>query len=256
METNPKQNQPRNQDEIEINLVEIFYVLLHRLWAIILAGVICAAGVGIYTVEMITPMYQSTSMIYITSKSTSITSLTDLQVGTQLAPDYMVLLKSRPVLEQVIENLDLNMGYGTLNGMVSLSNPTDTRFISITVTCEDPQLAKDIADEISEVSVNKVAELMRTDDPSIIEKGQVPTSPSSPNLARNCMMGGLVGIIIVVGIILIRYMANDDIRNRDDVERYLGLTVLGLIPSEESEENEHKGKRKKKRKSKRKEAGR
>ena len=101
METNPKQIQPRNQEEAEINLVELFYVLLHRLWAIVLAGVICAVAMGVYTREMITPMYQSTSMVYITSKSTSITSLTDLQIGTQLAPDYMVLMKSRPVLEEL-----------------------------------------------------------------------------------------------------------------------------------------------------------
>lgn len=252
METNPKQKQPRNQEEAEINLVELFYVMLHRLWAILLAGVVGAAAMGIYTAEMITPMYQSTSMIYITSKSTSITSLADLQVGTQLAPDYMVLMKSRPVLEQVIENLDLDLGYGTIRGMVSLSNPSETRFIDITVTCEDPKLAKDIADEIAVVSVDKVAELMRTDEPSIIEKGQVATTPSSPDLARNCMMGGLVGIVLVMGIILVKYLMNDDITSRDDVEHYLGLTVLGVIPSEDSEEAGHRGKRRKKRKSKRK----
>lgn len=255
METNPKQIQPRD-DEVEINLVELFYVMLHRLWIIILAGVVGAVAVGLYTKEMITPVYQSTSMVYITSKSTSITSLTDLQVGTQLAPDYMVLMRSRPVLEEVIENLDLDIEYGTLRGMISLSNPTDTRFISITVTSEDPKLAKEIADEVQEVSVEKVAELMRTDEPSIIEKGQVAASPSSPDLLKNCMMGGLAGIILAMGVILVKYMMKDDITSREDVERYLGLTVLGTIPSEENEESGHKSKRKKKRKSKRKGAGR
>ena len=250
METNPKQTQPGNQDEVEINLVELFYVMLHRLWAILLAGVICAVVAGVYTREMITPMYQSTSMVYITSKSTSITSLTDLQVGTQLAPDYMVLMKSRPVLEEVIENLNLNISYGALNGMISLSNPTDTRFISITVTSEDPQLSKKIADEVQEVSVKKVAELMRTDEPSMIEKGQVAVAPSSPNFTKNCVMGGLIGVVLAMGVILVKYMMNDNITSRDDVERYLGLTVLGLIPSEDSEEPGHKKKRKKKEKRK------
>ena len=104
METNQLQN-----DEVEIDLKEIFFVLLHKLWIIVLAMIVCAGVAGVFTKTMITPQFKSSSMLYILSKSTSITSLADIQMGSQLTKDYSILVESRPVLDEVIKNLSLDL---------------------------------------------------------------------------------------------------------------------------------------------------
>lgn len=233
METN--QIKAAEREETQIDLLELFYVLLHRLWMILLAAVICAAGAYVGTKELVTPQYTSTSMLYMVSKGVSITSVADIQLGSQLTPDYMVLIKSRPVLETVIENLDLPVSYERLAGMITLTNSDETRFIRVTVTNANPETAKQIADEVAEVAVSKVAELMKVDEPSIIEKGQVATAPSSPNVRKNCMMGALLGAVVVAAILILLYILNDTIATQEDVEKYLGLNTLGTIPLEDGE---------------------
>lgn len=243
MEENQNQVQVVENEEIQIDLIELCYVLWHRLWIIILAGVICAGAAGVWTKEMITPQYASTSMIYMLNSGASITSIADIQIGSELAPDYLMLVKSRPVLETVIENLELSLSYEQLSGSISLTNPTDTRIVKITATNPDPKTAKSIADEVAEVSIEKVASLMKMEKPSLIEKGQIESAPASPNTRRNCMMGGLLGMVALAAIIIIRHMMNDTVATPEDAERYLGLSILGAIPAEEGEEKSSRRRR-------------
>lgn len=248
MET--KQVQAYDNDEIEIDLKELCFLLLHRLWIIILAGVICAGIAGVWTKTMVTPMYQSTSMLYILSQSTSITSLADIQMGMQLTSDYVVLIKSRPVIEEVINNLDLKIGYNELLGMIAIDSPANTRIINITVSHEDPQKAKLIADEVAEVSAERMANIMKTEEPSIAEQGHVAENPYSPNTKKNCGIAGLLGMVAVAAIFILIYLVDDHIKTQDDIEKYLGITTLGIIPMEGDEEH---ASRKKKRKREKKE---
>ena len=217
----------------EIDLIEVFFVLKRRLWLIIsalAAGVILMAG---YTVLLVTPQYSATSMLYVLTTSTSITSLADIQLGTQLTSDYAILMKTHPVIDQVIENLGLNMSYETLVGKISISNPADTRILNITVTDPVPETAQKIANELASVTVEQMASVMKTDEPSIAEEAQLPKAPASPSLKKNCVMGGLAGAVIAAGIIIVLYLLNDKLRSEEDIEKYLGLTTLGVIPSRE-----------------------
>jgi len=235
MET--KQIKQIDSDEVEIDLKELFLVLWHKVWLIILAGVICVGIAGVWTKTMITPLYQSSSMLYILSQSTSITSLADIQLGTQLTKDYAVLIKSRPVVNEVIKNLDLNITYGEFLDMLSIETPADTRVISMTILHRDPEMAKKIADELANVSAKRMAVIMKTEEPSVVEEGTIAESPSTPNIMRNCAVAGLVGIMAVSVVFLLLYFLDDNIKTTDDVERYLGLTILGMIPMEEDEKN-------------------
>lgn len=217
----------------EIDLVELFFALKRRLWLIIAA---LAAGVVLmaaYTVLLVTPQYSATSMLYVLTTSTSITSLADIQLGTQLTSDYAILMKTHPVIDQVIENLGLNMSYETLVGKISISNPADTRILNITVTDPVPETAQKIANELASVTVEQMASVMKTDEPSIAEEAQLPKAPVSPSLKKNCAMGGLAGAVIAAGIIIVLYLLNDKLRSEEDIEKYLGLTTLGVIPSRE-----------------------
>ncbi|MCR5543309.1 MAG: polysaccharide export protein [Eubacterium sp.] len=219
--------------EMEIDLLELFHVLLSRIWMIILTTVIGLAIAAGVTVLLIKPVYTSTATMYVLTKTTSITSLADVQMGTQLTQDYMVVITSRPVLENVIENLGLNMSYGELKKSISVNNPANTRFLEITVSNNDAYLAKKIVDELADVSAKSMAEVMDTQAPNIMDYGQIPASPSSPSLIKNSIIGALIGFIIACGIIIVTYLMNDSIKTTEDIERYLGINTLGLIPLEE-----------------------
>lgn len=223
----------QQDEEIEIDLLEIFGVLRARWFSILMTGVIAAAVCGIGTIFLITPKYQSTSKLYIVGQSSALTNLTDLQIGTQLTQDYMVLVQSRPVLEAVAKQLHLDMEYEELRGMVSLNNQDDTRILDITVTADDPYMAKEIVDEVSEVSVSRIAAIMNVDEPTTVEYGHLEDSPSSPSMKRNIIIGGVVGTILSAAVIIVMYLLNDTICTEEDVEKYLGMNTLGLIPIEE-----------------------
>lgn len=225
-------------EEIEIDLIDIFYLLRARLWIILMSGILLAATVGLISKFLITPIYSSTTKLYILSKSTSITSLADIQLGTQLTQDYMVLVKSRPVVEQVIENLDLDMTYGQLAEVITVSNPSNTRILEIRAEYPDPFVAKQIVDEFATVSVDRIAQIMDTEKPTIVEDGYASPNPTSPNTRRNAIIGGCIGVFLAAGIIIVLYLLDDTIKTSEDIEKYLGISTLGIIPLEASAEKQ------------------
>lgn len=221
-------------DEIEIDLLELFHLIRARIWIIILTGILMAASAGLVSNFLLTPMYSSTTKLYIVNKSASIASLAlqDLQLGAQLTQDYMVLVKSRPVVTQVIDNLELDMKYEAMLDVISISNPTNTRILEITAEYPDPYLAKRIVDEFATVSTSRIAKIMDTSEPTVVEEGYMQPNPFSPSIQRNAIIGGIIGIFLAAGIIIVLHLMDDTIKDSDDIEKYLGLTTLGLIPVE------------------------
>lgn len=218
------------RDDIEIDLGQVVKSLWKKAWIVVLSMVVMALAMGIYTEVRITPIYQSTSKLYIISRSTSVTSLADLQIGSQLTSDYMITIKSRPVMEKVIQNLNLNMTSGALASKISISNPTDSHILNVVVSDADPYLAKTICDEVVKVSSARIAEIMFIQEPSIAEEANLPVAPSSPNLKRNILMGALIGAVLSVMVLTMLFVFRETISTEEDVNKYLGLTVLGAIP--------------------------
>ena len=237
-------------DEIEIDLKELFYVIKRKLWIILLTGIVGAVGVGLFTAMVMKPVYTSSTMLYIVNKTTTLTSLTDLQLGTQLTKDYKVLVTSRPVTGQVITNLDLNLSHEQLVKKIKVDNPTDTRILTISVEDTDPYMAKSIADEFASVASARMAEIMDSAPPNIVEEAYLPTQKTKPSITKNTMIGGLAGVFLAGAIILVLFVMNDAIKTPEDVEKYLGLNTLATIPVFEGETGA------KKKKSKRKKSGR
>lgn len=224
-------------DEIEIDLRELLAVLLSQ-WLLILVVTVLGGGIAFGVSHyMIVPKYESTSQLYVLSKSTSITSLADIQTGTSLTNDYMVVVEGRPVLEQVIVNLSLNETYRSLKDKVTLNNPANSRILEITVRDENPAMAKKIADEIADVGSTFIAAKMVQDAPMIIQKGYADGEPVSPNIIKNTLIGAVLGAFLAMAIIVISYLFNDTIITAEDVEKKLGLNVLGTLPLEEAEDD-------------------
>lgn len=236
----------------EIDLAELFFILRRRIWIIIASGLIGAVIALLYTLFLIKPLYQSSSMIYIFSKTTTVTSAIDLQIGKQLTVDFEILGKSRPVLEKVISDLQLDTDYESLLRTVSVENPTDSRIIKITVKNQDSQLACDIANSLAENLAARVAEVTDTTKPSSVEEAVPAVNPVSPSKNKNTVMGGMVGALIAITIILVMHFSDMSVRTEDDVRKYLGLGTLASVPFEKSISEGHESKSSKKKAKKKK----
>lgn len=222
------------EEDDEINLGELFFVLRRHLFVLFLSAVIGAAAAFGYTANFITPQYTSSSMIYIFSKTTTISSVADLQIGSQLTVDFEILGTSRPVLEKVISDLKLDTTYEDLLKTIKIENPTDSRIIRISVTNPDPQLACDIANSVADSLSARVAQVIDTDKPSSVENAVPASRPTSPSKAKNTAMGGIAALLLAMAVILIRYYSDMTIKDEDDVRKYLGLGTLASFPMEKS----------------------
>lgn len=229
-------------DEIEIDLKELVFELLEHWKMIILLTVLVGAIAFLTSKFLITPQYESTSQLFVLSKSTSITSVADIQAGTSLTNDYLVVAKDRPVVEQVITNLGLKENYESLSAKLSVSNPTDSRILKITVTDVDSERAKRIADEMADVVAAYIAAKMDQDPPSVISYGYSDGDAVSPNIVKNTVIGGLAGLLLAAAIVIVAYLLNDTIMTPEDIEKKMEIHVLGTLPLEESEEHGNGGK--------------
>ncbi len=242
-----------NSEEIEIDLVELISVLMSRLWMIILFGTLAGALTYVLCVYVITPQYESTTKMYIINRQSNETlTYSDLQTGTQLTKDYQELVTSRPVLEEVREELGLEIDNKELKSKVSVTVPTDTRIVTITVEDSNPEMARAIADSIRNSASEHISAVMNTEAVNVVESADLPLEPSSPKVLRNTVIGGAGGAFFAIVIIILFYIMDDTIKNPDDIEHYLRVSVLGSIPyvDEKAGENEKKSKRKKHRKKK------
>lgn len=243
------ENQRENTNEIEIDLLEIIHILLNRFWIILGAGVIAALicfGISAY---VLAPVYESTTKIYILNKTDNTTvTYTDVQMGTQLTKDYAELINSRYVIEKVIGQLSLeDMEYKDLMKKVSVNTPVDTRIVSITVEHTDPALAMRIADCIREVAGEHIQNVMDIEAVNVVEAANMPMEKSGPSVTKWTLIGGAAGVFLACAFILILFLLDDTIKSSEDVEKYLGLSTLAMIPviAEDSTARKKKLKRKK-----------
>ena len=214
----------------EIDLVELFFTLLHN-WKLLLIGLIMGAVImaGYYGM-FVQSTYRATTELYITN-SDSIISLQDLQMGTALTEDYKTIITSRTVLNKVIEDLQLNMDYRQLRKLISVSNPTGTHIISTSVTTTNRDSSRIIANDLLNVSIERLYQVIGTSEPTIIDYSQADAVENvTPSLRRYIMMGGLIGMLLVAAFITIRVMMDTTLKTEDDVERYLKLPMLSSVP--------------------------
>lgn len=237
-----------NNDEIEIDLGEVFHLVISKLGVIILSGILLGVLSIIGTMLFITPKYESTTKIMVLNKQDNNTlTSADMQTSTQLTKDYAELIQSRTVLEGVITQLNLDMTYKEMLNKVSVETSSDSRIVSISVTDEDPYTASEIANAVRDMAAEHIQSVMDIEAVNVVDTANIPNEKASPSLAKNGVIGGLLGVIIAMAAVIIIYLTNDTIKVEEDVERYLGLSVLGSIPFSEKESRSKKKKSRKRR---------
>ncbi|MBR1931131.1 MAG: protein-tyrosine kinase [Lachnospiraceae bacterium] len=225
-----------NDDVIEIDLKELFGLVIHWLWLIVLCGLLAGAVGFAISKFVITPQYASTTKVYILNRQNSDTlTYSDLQMGSQLTKDYAQLIKSRDVLEAVIRAATLNESYNSFASRVTVETLTDTRIIAITVTDDNPAMAQYLADEIRTIAADHIKNVMDIQAVNVAEMANLPTAPASPSVTKWTAIGFLLGAFLSAMIIIIQFLVDDTIKTSEDVERYLGLSTLAMIPTKEDE---------------------
>lgn len=219
-------------EEDEIDLLEIANLLWRKIHIIIACFLIGALLAGGYTKIAITPQYTATSMIYILGETTSITSVTNLQISSELTTDFTMLAKRRKVIEKVNKDLNLHRTYEELCDVITVSNPTDTHILTIEAQDPDPEMAKDIANAMADAVADNLSTVMATEKPSIAEEAVTPKKPSSPNTKKNIAIGALLGAVLAMGVFIVRDLMDDTIKNEEDVKKYLDLTTFASFPDD------------------------
>ncbi|MFG6357894.1 MAG: protein-tyrosine kinase [Acetatifactor sp.] len=228
----------RYEEEIEIDLMEICMVLLRYLWVILAAAVIVGGAAFTFSRFVVTPTYESTTRILVLNRQEAAGgSLTysDLQLGTSLTKDYPELIQSRYVVEKVIEMFELDTSYEAFLKKIQVSTKSDSRIIDITLTDPDPALAKEIADALRDIAAQRIVEVTDIQAVNMVDEANLPQDPANPNVVKWTMIGFLLGGFLAAAVVLVRFLLDDTIKSSEDIEKYLHLSTLGLIPLGQAE---------------------
>lgn len=223
------QNDVTQNEEMEIDLGELFKFLKSKYKSIIICVLLGAVAAGLVTVFLMDRKYESAARIYPKPQVTDgVVNGTQINANNSMVNNYIEMLKGNNIQNQVADNLGISSGQ--VSGSVSITNVSNTQIIRISATTTDPQLSQKIVNEMIDTFTKVVGETLNVTNIAVIDEAEVPTSPVSPNLKRNIVLGALVGGAICVGIIFIRYMLDTHIHNKEEAEKYLDIPCLGSIP--------------------------
>lgn len=238
------------RDEIEIDISELCRFILSKIVLVLFVGALGAGALFAYTKFMVTPMYTSSTQVYILNKpETDSLTTSDLAFATYLARDYQEIMVSDPVMKKVIQELNLNTTTKALKSAIKISLKEDTRILQIDVVADNPDKAKAIADSVRDNAKIQSKEIMGGIEAiNAIDEASTPNSPSSPNILKNTAIGFVGGAFLVIVILVILFLMDDTIKTQEDIEKYLGISVLATIPiqKESGSSTKKKSKRKKK----------
>lgn len=217
-----------------MELKEYLDIIIKKKWLIILLPLIATMITAYVSFYIVDQVYEANTTLYIINKSSGSEfsiAYNDLLVGQQLVKDYKEIVKSRRITSEVIEELELgNISSSMLSEKINVNARNDTRLIEIKVQDSSPQTAVDIANKLAEVFTREIVNIMKVENISIVDTAQLPEHPIKPRPMMNIAVAFILGLLTALGISFIIEYLDDTIKTTDDVEKYLGLTVLGTIP--------------------------
>lgn len=221
----------KRNEEMEIDLLELFHYLKKRIIIIVATFLVFAIVGFLGTKIFITPQYTTNTRMYVLNRSNQNNVVTsDFQIATYVMNDYKALITGQNVTKEVISRLGLDMTPAQLSKLIEITSPENTRVLQISITHPDPQKAADIANTVREVASSQIMKIMDVNAVKTVYEAEVPKVPSGPSAMRNTAIAGILGLVLIVGIYTVIFILDDTIRTEEDVTKYLGLGTLGVIP--------------------------
>jgi capsular polysaccharide biosynthesis protein len=213
-----------------IDLIELFYYLLSKLHLILLGMIVGAVVMGFYASARVVPIYTATSKLYIMG-TTGTGIMANLQIGTNLTMDYQEVFKTWEVHQMVNEELGTNYSYSTLQGMISVTNPEDTRVLYITASSTDAQMAAAVANAYATAAKKFIVQTMGSDEPSTFSIALVPGTSTSGSITSYVIRGMLLGTAGVLVILVMIFLLDNRPKSPEDIMHYANIPTLAVIPA-------------------------
>ena len=225
-----------NQDYETIDLLELLGVLRQHILALLLTTVLAALAGFLVSSFVLTPQYQASALMIVNTRQDTTANVTSDQLNSasKLVSTYSIIVKSDTVLNQVIANLGLNMSYETLADKVGVAAVDDTQVMEITVTDANPDGARQVCEQITQVAPDAILTAVEAGSVKVISAAGVDPDPVSPNVMRNTAIAGVLGLVVCLGVLFLQVLLDNKINTEEDVTKQLGLNVIGVIPDYEN----------------------
>lgn len=229
----------------ELDIIELLYALKDKLKYIITTVIIFALLGLIYSKFLVTPMYKSsTSFVLSKSKSQSESNISsneaitqsDVTLNSKLVSTYSEIIRSKTIAKTVIQSLGLDMSVSEFISNVSVSSKADTELIIVTVSNENGKLAADIANSLAEVFRDKVNDIYKIDNLSVIDIAEPTDTPYNIGTVKNIALFAIVGLVISCAIVFVIVYFDDTVKDEKDIENLLNIPVIASIPKLETDE--------------------
>lgn len=218
----------------EIDLKSVFVLLLAKLKWIIVGIALGILVFGVYAFAFVPEQYTSSAWVYVrntkdefdnTSNGTTMSNLTAAQL---LVANYSIHMETQPVLDAAVAKLGGRLTPNEIKNCSSASGMNETSWLKVSVTLGEADLAEDVCAAIASASAEKFGELEAS---SATVRHQTKAVKTAPNIVRTALFGALLGMILSVGIILLRQFTDNTIHDKMELQAYLNIPVLGEIPS-------------------------
>ncbi|RSI71053.1 Capsular polysaccharide type 8 biosynthesis protein cap8A [Streptococcus oralis] len=224
----------KEQNMMEIDVFHLLKILWKRKLLIALVAFVTGIVAFAYSSFIVKPEFTSTTRIYVVNRNQGdkpgLTNQ-DLQAGSYLVKDYREIILSQDVLEKVATDLKLELPPKGLASKIKVTVPVDTRIVSISVTDRAPEEASRIANSLREVAAQKIISVTRVSDVTTLEEARPATSPSSPNIRRNTLVGFLAGAVVMVVAVLLVELLDTRVKRPEDIEDVMQIALLGVVPN-------------------------
>lgn len=221
-----------NEQEKTISLVEIFYLLLSKIWYIVVSTVVCALGAFIISNYLMTPTYQSRLSLYVFNGDfhSKEASSNDLIMAQQLVNSYMAVLKSDRFLNSVIKDVGLDVTPKVLSKNIKMSVIQDTELFEIIVSSATPNMAFKIANSFVKLAPQGIERIVQTGRTEIVDTPIMAEKPSAPNILQCVVIGAILGLVFSSVIIIATDMFDTKIKSKEDITNLYSVPILGSIP--------------------------
>ena len=227
-------------ETVELDLHELFGVLLKRAWIIVLCAILVGTSVLVYTTNFVVPMYKANVTIYVnnnTSKDSAYISSSDLAVALRLVSTYVNIIQSNTVLDKVISEAGLALTTDQVRRMITAEVVGETEMFEVTVTTPSPQMSADLANAIATVAPDEITAIIEGSSAKIIDYARVPTARSSPSYTTNTIIGVFIGAVLAILAIILQHLMDRRVHNEEELARICSVPVLGVIPEITNEMN-------------------
>ena len=234
-------NTPGNDGELTIDLLALFKAIWHNVVFVLLAGVICGVAAFFVPSTFITPKYEAAAMFYVNNSTFSVGSTSfsissgELSAAQTLVDTYVTILDSRPTLEEIMREANVEYPLKDFREMITTENVKNTGIFKVTIESESPLEAELIANTVTKVLPERIAEIVDGSSVRIVESAVVPAGRSSPNLLKITAIGVFLGMLLVVGIITVKEVFSpppeEFIASSNDLTALRpDLPILAMIP--------------------------